>query len=78
MRDIMLNEENHEVAIVQKQAGNRIYRDFDIGDNSALIPLLMDFIKLEKDGSNLLIGSWMEGRNTNENRKREVYDFSRR
>jgi len=78
MRDLMLNEENHEVAIVTKQMGNRIYRDFDIGDNSALIPLLMDYIRMDATGDRLQVGSWTEGRNTNENRRRVIYDYSRR
>ena len=77
MEDIKLDELTHEVAIVQKQDGSRTYWDFDIGDNSALIPLLMDFIKMRDENGKLIIGDLMSSGVLTEDRKAVVNDFSR-
>lgn len=77
MEDIKLDELTHEVAIVQKTDGSRTYYDFDIGDNSALIPLLMDFIKMRDEDGKIIIGDLMSSGVMVEDRKAAVNDYSR-
>ena len=70
MRDIKLNELTHEVELVDMEYG----KDIVLGDNSALVHLMGDFVYMQDDKS----GAYIRKVRANEMRRGEVHDMSRR